>query len=385
LWVADGSNVWWSEQTNLLGPTPESFLQGAYLAVHPQSGPVVAMAEARLGQGGSATKPALLVLKETVACYVVGEYPVWQVGVLHPAAGACGPQVVQGTGDGGVVWFGAGTFWQLGADGAVTDIGGTIRKLLARVNLSRARWGQSWVDQAAREVVFCLPVDDDEWPTMQFILDVQDGGWRTRQDVEVRSACVLPADRLVVLSGRYPDADGDTVRTVFVYGRSSPRATWAQPEASYWTGWQSPVQGMGVHLPHATRKVFLLTEERGYTAEDDLVLVAYQDWNIDVGAISEQRVWGAHPDGDTTEKPLSFWGGGGGVPSDQVAVWGKSVWRQARSVDQVVATDTASAGVSSVQVKDASGNLALLLIDVTTQVQAPEPGGRTADGVARYE
>lgn len=386
LWVAMGSTLYWSEQTSLLGPTPESFLAGAYLPIHPQSGPIVALAEARVGGGGASARPALLVLKGAVACYVVGEYPSFQTGVLHPSAGAAGPQVVQGTGDGGVVWFGAGTFWRLSPEGAVEDIGGTIRKLLARVNQGRAGWGRSWVDLEAREVVFCLPVDDDRWPTMQFILDVADGGWRTRQDVEVHAACALTSDRVVVLSGRYRDSDGNNVDNVFVYGRSIPTFyDYEQPKARYVTGWQSPVQGVGMHQPHGTRTVFLITEERGYTAAADLTLTAYQDWNLDVGTISPQQVFGANPNADTEEKPISFWGGSGVAPADDQAVWGEAWWREARSVDQRVATDTASAAVSAMSLDDATGMLALLLVDVVTVEQADGVGGRTPDVVASYK
>ena len=376
LWVANGARLYWSEQTNLLGPTPESFIDGHYLEVHPQSGPIQALYEARVGQGGSSSRPTLLVLKETLACFVSGEYPTFQSGVLHPAAGSAGPQTIQAAGDGSVVWYGGGTFWQLRGDGTVVDIGGPIRRLLARVNLNRARWGRSWVDMEAREVVFCLPVDDDFWPTMQFILDVADGGWRTRQDVEVHAACALQGERLVLLSGKYDDEPN-----VFVYGRGIPYYSYTQPTAQYTTGWQHPIDGMGMHAPHGTRKVYLVTEERGYTTAEDLNLVSYQNWNLDDGMTDPQQVTGAHPDGDTTTQPLHFWSGLAGLPTDQEAVWGESYWRTRRSVDQVVATDTASASVSCVGVADSSGNLALLLIDVSTVIQAPDGGGRTADVV----
>tara|TARA_R110000868_G_scaffold3086_5_gene20613 strand:- start:2983 stop:5136 length:2154 start_codon:yes stop_codon:yes gene_type:complete len=376
MWVSNGARVYWSEQTSLLGPTPESFINGAFLEVHPQSGPITAMYEARVGQGGASARPTLLVLKETVACFIAGEYPNFQSGILHASAGCAGAQLLQASNDGGVVWYGNGTFWQLRGDGTVEDIGGPIRKLLAQVNLNRARWGRSWVDMEAREVVFCLPVDDDRWPTMQFILDVADGGWRTRQDVEVHAACVLAGERLVLLSGKY-----DNEPNVFVYGRSIPYYDYTQPTVEYITGWQSPVEGIGMHLPHGTRKVFIVSEERGYAAAADLTLTAYQDWNLDDGTTDAQAFGGAHPDGDTAVMPLHFWSGLAGLPTDQEAVWGESYWRAARGVDQVTATDTASASVSCMGISDESGNLALLLIDVTVQVQASEPGGRTADGV----
>ena len=228
----------------------------------------------------------------------------------------------------------------------------------------------------AREVVFCLPVDDDFWPTMQFILDVADGGWRTRQDVEVHAACALQGERLVLLSGKYDDEPN-----VFVYGRGIPYYSYTQPTAQYTTGWQHPIDGMGMHAPHGTRKVYLVTEERGYTTAEDLNLVSYQNWNLDDGMTDPQQVTGAHPDGDTTTQPLHFWSGLTGLPTEQEAVWGESYWRTRRSVDQVVATDTASASVSCVGVADSSGSLALLLIDVSTVIQAPDGGGRTADVV----
>ena len=173
---------------------------------------------------------------------------------------------------------------------------------------------------------------------------------------------------------------------VFVYGRAIPSFyDYKQPKATYLTGWQSPQPGLGMHLPHGTRKVLVVTEERGWSNPDDLSLQSYQDWNLDVATISPQRVFGANPNADTEEKPISFWGGSGSAPADEQAVWGEAWWRAARSVSQVVSTDTASASVSAVGLYDESGMLSLLMVDVFTVDQAAGIGGRAPDTVTDYK
>jgi len=347
------SRVWWSEQGNLNGPTPESFMKGHYRDVFPATGPITAAIVTRMTMVQE--PPTMLVFKENATHFVTGQYPEWTFGTIHERAGCAGPGCVQVAGDGSTIWYGSRTFWRMDPDGKVTDIGATIRRKLKKVNVSRAEYGVSWVDRQLGEVVFALPYEDSTGNNYQFIWDWRMGGWRTRRDLtDIEAALPLPTTDYVLISGTY-----NGVKNVWVYGRGIPTYEVAYPTAIYrsgWCGFEKP--GPGMHNIYNAHDTIFSLEER---ATGTSTVRTYQDWSLD-DVINTETALRVHPENDD----IPFYG---------TAVWDTDVYRTARYFTQRVPVDVPSASVISTEV-EVTGPMALITVDMFGP-QVAMGGGRT--------
>jgi hypothetical protein len=344
------SRLWWSEQTSVVGPTPESILSGHWRDVFPNTGAITGSIETRL-EGQDA--PVLLVFKDGATHYVTGQYPDWQFGTLHSRAGLAGPNLVQAVPDGTLLWFGAGTFWSMTPQGQVQDIGAAIRTTLGTVNSSLARKGSSWVDRRAGEVVFVLPTDDAANPGTQFVWDYRVQGWRLRTDVEVTAAEVV--DDTVLLGGVW-----DSTTTTWAYGVGYTGYAFTQPTATFMTGWVSLSED-GPGLPTARHNVHLVVQgEEKYSG--NAALSTFKDWDADTAVDADLTVPRAHPDDDE-------------VPFYGSAEYDTDVYRTERTYFAETPADVPNHTVLAVSISTAAP---MGLVDIFTYGPAiAGPGSRT--------
>lgn len=347
------SRVWWSEQGNLNGPTPESFIEGHYRDVFPATGPITAAVVTRLSSVQE--PPSMLIFKEGAVHFVAGEYPDWTFGTLHERAGCAGPGCVQVAGDGSTIWYGARTFWRMDADGKVADIGGPIRRKLKKVNAARAEYGVSWTDRKAGESVFALPYEDSTGNNYQFVWDWRMNGWRTRRDLtDITSAIALPGSDYILVAGTY-----NSVVNVWVYGNGTPNYPVPFPTSLYRTGWASfEKPGPGMHGAFNAHDLILTMVERG---SGTATVKTYQDWSLD-DIINTETASKVHPENDT----IPFYG---------TAVWNSSVYRDQRYFHQRLAVDVPSASVIASEIT-VTGPMAIISVDMYGP-QVAMAGGRT--------
>ena len=350
------SRIWWSEQENLSGPTPESMMEGHWREVFPATGPITAAITTRLAYAEQSS--ALLIFKEGSTHFLSGEYPNWHIGTLHSNAGCAGPSLVQAVPDGSVIWYGAKTFWRMDTDGKVSDIGTPIQKRLSRVNPTYAHMGISFVDYRVGEAVFVLPVDDQTEPNMQFIFDYRVQGWRLREDLKFNCAAVTPSSGVVIAGGTY-----DTRPNIYVYGRGYPGYYAPNPTASYTTGWRS-FGGLGpeLHASHRASDLIFLMEER---CEASATVTTYQDWDADV-AINTESITLAHPE----NSDIAYY-----AVTTTPAAYDVGVYRARRPYSNRIAIDVPSHEVFSVKL-ESSDPMALYTIDAFGP-QTSLPGSRT--------
>lgn len=350
----DNCRVWWTEQT-AEGPIYESVLKGHWKDVYPTTGRTMAAFPIRLRtQQGEA--PAMLVLKPAAAHFVSGDYPSWRFGTLHPKAGCGGWRLVQSLPDGATMWAGNGTFWRLGEDGGIDDVGKSIRKRLRRVNWSKAMFGDSWLNRAKGEAVFVLPMDDSVVANYQFRWDYRLGGWRFGQDVEVTAAC--NHGDLVLLAGGY-----DAIKNLWVYGRGYPSRDQSgdptPPTAVFSTGWVQlgkPNSPMG--MSSSTQSAVLLLEER---CNQRAALSVFKNWNADT-ALTTMSVDLYTPTGED-------------VPCFDTATYSSSVWRDRRTYAHDVPI-TQDRGMVFMLRLETNSPMAISTIDLYGPVVAP-PGADT--------
>lgn len=356
LWAFSGSRAYWSEQEES-GPVAESVMDGHWFDVYPATGDVTAVHLFR-GLGGDSAPPYQLVFKPGACHYIAGTYPTWARGTLHPQAGCYGTQLVQTCPDGSVVWVGNGTAWRAAPDSPIpVDIGGPIRKRLRRVN-HRARYGVSWVDQVAGEVVFALPLDDDELNSWQFVWDYLAGGWRFRHDVAIRAATVVGG--VVILAGEY-----DGVDTVWAYGRGYPNYNVSFPTALYQSGWRAYGDGPDIHAATATSQLAVVIEERC----DNLATVrVYSDWNTDDVVDSDESILLRHAEND-----VYCYGGGVTDPTFLATYDGAARWRSRRFAATAVAVSSGDTSVLSIAITS-DRPMGLVAIDMFGELKAPAPG-----------
>lgn len=347
------SRVWWSEQANLNGPTPESFMLGHFRDVFPATGPITAAIVTRMTNVQE--PPTMLIFKENATHFVTGQYPDWTFGTVHERAGCAGPGCVQIAGEGSTIWYGSRTFWRMDPDGRVSDIGAPIRRKLARVNVVRAEYGVSWVDQKLGEVVFALPYNDSDNNNYQFVWDWRLNGWRTRKDLtNIEAALPIPSTEMVLISGEY-----DGKRNVWVYGRGYPNYEVSYPTALYRTGWCSFDRvGPGMHNIYNAHDLIFTMVERG---DGEAVVKTYQDWSLD-DTINTESALLVHPEDDA-------------VPFYDDAEWDDAPYRSYRFYNQRVPVDVASASVIASEIS-VEGPAALVSIDMYGP-QVAMAGGRT--------
>lgn len=350
------SRVWWSEQENPSGPTPESIMRGHWREVFPATGPITATITTRLAYAEQSS--ALLIFKEGAAHFLSGEYPNWHIGTLHSNAGCAGPSLVQSVPDGSVIWYGSRTFWRMDTEGKVSDIGGPIRKRLRRVNPTNAHMGVSFIDYKIGEAVFVLPLDDSNEPNAQFVFDYRVQGWRLRQDLTIHCAAVVQSAGTVLMSGSYEDKTN-----IYVYGRGYPGYAATNPVSTYMTGWQS-FGGVGpeLHSSHRASDLIFLMEER---CESSASVTTYQDWDADT-AINAESITLAHPE----DSGISYY-----AVTTTPSSYGVGVYREKRSYSNRIAIDIPSHEVFSIKLESANP-MALYTIDAFGP-QTALPGSRT--------
>tara|TARA_Y100000034_G_scaffold105955_1_gene134283 strand:+ start:490 stop:2784 length:2295 start_codon:yes stop_codon:yes gene_type:complete len=289
------SRVWWSEQGNINGATPESFLVPHWREVFPETGPITGALPGIIGD-----KKMLLVFKEGATHYIMGDYPEWGFGTVSTHAGCAGPNLAQAAPDGTIIWYGSGTFWRLGTDGSAVDIGAPLRARLKGVNKTMERFGHSWLNRTTKEMVFALPYKDSRRPDLQFIWDYQNNGWRLRQDVVVD--CVEVMGDKVLIGGSWrgiPDYDKTTddepLKSVWVYGNGYPNYDpGGDLYSTYTTGWMS-FQDFGPSFHdshHAVEAIFTLEERSGKFA----TVKTYADWNFDAAISNNLQLELIHPE-----------------------------------------------------------------------------------------
>jgi hypothetical protein len=347
------ARVWWSEQGNLNGPTPESIIMGHYRDVFPATGPITASIVTRMSNVQE--PPTLLIFKEGAVHFVAGEFPDWTFGTVHERAGCAGPGCVQIAGDGSTIWYGARTFWRMDAEGRVEDIGAPIRRRLRKINTARAEFGVSWVDKRSGEVVFALPYEDSTGNNFQFVWDWRLNGWRTRQDLQdIEAAFPLPGTDYVLVSGTY-----DNKTNLWVYGQGYPNYEVTYPTAIYRTGWclfEKP--GPGMHgLFNAHDLILTQMERSGGTA----AVRTYQDWSLD-DVINTETAACAHPENSD-------------IPLYGTATWDAWDYRDTRFFNQRVVIDVPSASAFSSEL-EITGPMALISADMYGP-QVAMAGGRT--------
>lgn len=357
------AGVWWTEQENLVGPTPESILRGHHRQVSPITGAITGAAAVRLG-GAQGNTSALLVFKEQAVHIVTGTYPRWEFGTAHERAGMEGPNLFQVAPDGVGRWYGNRTLWHILPTGQVQDIGDPVRRRLKRVNHAFAHMGQSYVDEAAGEVVFILPLDDATVPNWQFCYDYRGQGWRLRNDVRTTAVLSLPGVDLLLVAGRY-----NNVTTLWAYGRGYPGYTVPPPTWVYSTGWTGFAPfGPDMHASFGLREVVFLLEERG---EDAIIVKSWRNWNEDVSsATSHGVVHTAHPDDDA----LAFLIPDATLPAE----YGESLWRTRRIYNERVAIGEDSVTVFRVSI---SGKAPIGIVSI--EAYGPRlagPGSRNPEG-----
>ena len=343
--------VWWSEQEQA-GPIPESFMDSHWTDVFPSTGPITASVIANISD---AQKPFLLIFKEQGTHYITGDYPMWQVGTLHSRAGCAGPELVQTVPDGTIVWYGAGTFWQLQPTGQIIDIGVPIRKRLQSVNNKRSHMGVSWNDNQFNEVIFALPMEDSLQPNVQFVWDFIHQGWRVRKDVRIDCVLTLPEVDCTLVAGVviYDDTyeriqAGIESGSVYVYHRTYANFPTPTRESTYISGWRSFSDlGPRLHGAHRATQVILTAKER---SNELATLSVYEDWNLDNIVGSEIEIGSSHPESVN-------------IPFFGESLYGNSIYRSERVYAEKAGIDIASQAVHSVKVAT-KNPLALYNIDI---------------------
>ena len=367
------SRVWWSEQTNLNGPTPESIMEGHWRDIFPNTGGITGFHEAQLGNDPSS--PILLVFKPRAVHFIAGQYPNWQIGTVHRSAGLAGPNLIQALPDGTTLWYGNRTFWLLDLNGQIRDVGKTIRKRLRRVNYTTARMGSSFVNRRKQEAVFSLPMDSSTKPDYQFIWDYEMGGFRAGNQMEIHAALELPENDMVLVSGTYDDEDN-----VFIWDRGSYDFDTANGNkynglnaAEYWSGWVPMKTGPESHGAWNLHQLIVVGLE---SSEDSIRLRTYGNWNRTVETGDESvSLTAADPEDDA----IPFWDSSvAATAADEPATLGEDIYRLRRPYSVNAPIDIPSAEVSSVRLTvDAGEWFSLIGMSIYGPQVAP-PGGRTS-------
>ena len=328
------SRVWWSEQGNVNGATPESFFADHWRDVFPETGALTGGLPAIIGD-----KQVLFLFKDSSTHYVSGDYPEWSFGTVSITAGCAGPNLAQAAPDGTIIWYGNGTFWKLDRDGSVLDIGAAVRQKLRHVNKRRERFGVSWVDPNTKEIVFVLPYKDNNDPNMQFIWDYQNTGWRLRKDMDMR--CVERVDEMICVAGSWRGRTNikkksKPIDNIYIYGRGYPNfPVGGRLDSTYQTGWCSLSDfGPPLHDTHRAAEAIFMFEERSGSHS---TLKMYADWDLDEQVGSGISVSLSHPETNNIPIYSGNVGGIGGPDADpqQLTMSNASLADLRRPADQL--------------------------------------------------
>ena len=372
---ANPARVWWSEQTSINGPTPESILEGAWMDVFPNTGGITCLYEVNAGTADP-SRATMLVGKERATHFISGQYPDWQVGTLHNRAGVEGPNLIQTCNDGSTIWYGSRTFWRLSPEGGVVDIGEPIRKRLRRVNQSMAKMGVSFTDRGSQDIHFVLPVDDQTSPNYHFIWDPIHGGWRAGDWMTVVATADI-CGGLTLVAGQYDGSDN-----VYIWGRGS--AQWRTPtnselyeglgQAVYQSGWVPMATGPAMHGAWNLNQLILVGEER---SEDAITITTYSNWDGTNPTASTDSVSAQahHPEDD--DIPYYNTTDVSGTAPDDPAVLGTDIYRTRRPFTVNVPLNLPSIEVSSVKLTVPAGTWFGLISMAIYGPQVAPPGART--------
>tara|TARA_R110002051_G_scaffold317685_1_gene399102 strand:+ start:86 stop:1834 length:1749 start_codon:yes stop_codon:yes gene_type:complete len=348
------SRVWWSEQTGVHGPIPESFLRGHWREVFPETGPITGSVSVNLKDFDT----SLLIFKENAVHTVSGTYPDWNFGTLRHGSGCSGPNLVQTVPDGSVIWYGSRTFWKLTHDGTVTDIGGGLRSRLNKINYRKAQMGVSWVDRRHGEVSFVLPSDDSTRPDLHFVYDYRIGGWRLRDHMTVDAVAGIGNGDAVFISGTF-----DGTRTVWAANRGYPSYSVTNPTSSFISGWVSYEDfGPNIHSSYRATELICTLEER---SKGSATVLTKSDWDVD-SVINLESLSLMHPENDD----IPVYGNDTGA-----AVYDSSSYRTQRIYAHRVAIDIPSSSVFRIELS-ATEPIAIMGIDMYG-MPISLPGGRT--------
>ena len=350
------SRIWWSEQTNIFGATPESFMKAHWMDVFPETGAITGSASVRLGSGDNAS--ALLIFKENAVHAIGGQYPAFQASTIRNGPGLAGPGLVQTVPDGSVIFYGANTFWRIDpTTGQVDDIGSPIRKRLNQINPLYARFGISWIEKKTAEVFFALPMEDSEENNFQFVFDYRYKGWRLRKDFKIKDAISIPRYDVTLIAGTYDDLD-----TVWVKNRGYQNFSVTHPKAKYSSGWFSLGEGpVGFASTYHLTDLVVTGEERGNIKASAYV---YKEWDLS-SIPAADSLWASHPEEDD-------------IPYYSVAKWNIEPWRSEKFFQQRIGLDAHITGVGRVEIQTSS-SFCLYGIDVYGNVVAT-PSGRVPEG-----
>jgi hypothetical protein len=358
---AHPSRVWWSEQTGLYGPVPESFMAAHWRDVFPNTGPITGFFQGRLSYDAD---NIMFILKEGACHYLSGGYPNWQAGTLHTRAGCAGWGLVQVAPDGSAVWYGNGTFWRFDpADSSVKDVGGPIRKRLRRVNRSAAQYGVSYRVVSRGEMMFWLPMDGSDEPNQGFVWDYLTVGWRVCDHFEsVKCAVSIDTTDETFVFGKRKSPPSAENATVWVEGRYYPGQTQASLNNIYRSGWVSSEKGPDRNHPFYAGRLMFSGEE---AANNNYSLAVYRNWNFDAKETEGQDILAVHPDSEN----ISFY---------NAAIMGTAVYRAKRHYIHEMVIDSANSVAISIELSG-SGPFTLFGADPfntrTFDVFGTNPGG----------
>lgn len=368
------SRIWWSEQTNAIGPTPESAMAGHWRDIYPNTGALTGWHEVQFGS--DASQAALLVFKEKACHFLTGAYAGWQVGTLHRSAGLAGPNLIQTVADGSVIWYGNRTFWRLTRDGQITDIGVTIRKRLLRVNQAMVKMGDSFIDPTNNEAVFSLPMDSSVKNDYQFVWDHEDGGWRAQDHMSIAASCLIPDSDIVLVAGEYRDEPN-----VFVWQRGTPTVTtpangytfYGAGGSYFQTGWVSMSGQSDIHSAFQINELIVTAKE---SYDGTATLETFSNWNPsdNTGGFDQVSLTYDHPEDDEIAH----------VGNEDDAVFDEAVYRDRRTFTVKVPLEIPSAEVCSLKLTVGTAQWCSLINMCLYGPKLSGPGSRTPT-VAEYK
>jgi len=353
--AAHPSRAYFSERT-AFGPNFGSILQGAWLDVHPSSGPITgALAIPWQGQATS----VLLVFKETCVRVLSGIYPNYQEGSFAER-GMPGPGLVQYLPDSAVIWFDGTTFRRYTLEGGAEDIGSPIRRKLRKIDATRAAQGVSYVQASKRQAVFVLPVRGADGVTYQFIWDYEAETWRTGEDIAYDAVLTTPSETLLIA--------GTLGGVHNVYMADSGRSTYELPEFEWTlrTAWLPMQDGPLIDTQGVLARLVVMAEEVGVASAD---VLQYKDFDGD------NPVLGTVQDDTTQSLPGFDTRVNKSIPTYDAAVYDEDVWRTPRIYTYAIPSNGIPGIVFQIGVTG-TGPLSLLTVYGYGRGKLGQPGTR---------
>ncbi len=189
---------------------------------------------------------------------------------LHSRFGCVAPNSIQSLPDGSVVWLGVGNFFRF--DGKeIVSVSGDKDETVRRINPVRALQSCAAYSAECREYRCWVPLDGAIECSTCLVYDGE--GWKDRNDVSARGACVTRGDReLMIVCGQCVDSGGTTRDGVWVVDRASRTYTPAARTAILETCWIEAVRSENRTSPKLVK--MWLRETSSGTA----TIKAWRDW-----------------------------------------------------------------------------------------------------------